>query len=39
MTFGASRKSSIYLRVMKSGKMRWEGHVARMGAVEVRTGF
>jgi hypothetical protein len=27
------------IRVIKSRRMRWAGHVARMGRVEVRTGF
>jgi len=36
MTFGAPHRSSIYLRVIKSGKVRWEGHIALMGD---STGF
>jgi len=27
------------VRVKKSGRMRWAGHVARMGKREGRTGF
>jgi hypothetical protein len=27
------------VRVIKSRRMRWAGHVARMGRVEVYTGF
>jgi hypothetical protein len=27
------------IRVIKSRRMRWAGHVARMGRREVRTGF
>jgi hypothetical protein len=31
--------SSSIVRVIKSRKMRWAGHVARMWRVEVYTGF
>jgi hypothetical protein len=27
------------IRVIKSRRLRWAGHVARMGRVEVHTGF
>jgi len=27
------------IRMMKSGRMRWEGHVARMGAGEMYVGY
>jgi len=27
------------VRVIKSGRMRWAGHIARMGREEVNTGF
>jgi hypothetical protein len=31
--------SSNIIRVIKSRRMRWAGHVARMGREEVHTGF
>jgi acyl-coenzyme A synthetase/AMP-(fatty) acid ligase len=31
--------SPNFIRVIKSRRLRWAGHVARMGRVEVRTGF
>jgi hypothetical protein len=31
--------STSTVRVIKSGRMRWVGHVARMGRTEVYTGF
>jgi len=32
-------RSPDIIRIMKSRKMRWAGHVARMGRGEVHTGF
>jgi hypothetical protein len=31
--------SPNFIRVIKSRRLRWAGHVARMGKVEVHTGF
>jgi hypothetical protein len=31
--------SPTIVRVIKSRRMRWAGHVARMGRLEARTGF
>jgi hypothetical protein len=31
--------SPNFIRVIKSKRMRWAGHVARMGEREVHTGF
>ena len=31
--------SPSIVRVIKSRRIRWEGHVARVGRVEVYTGF
>jgi hypothetical protein len=40
LTIGISLYSSPNIvRVIKSRRMRWDGHVARMGRVEVFTGF
>jgi hypothetical protein len=37
--FNALYSSPNIVWVMKSRRMRWAGHVARMGRVEVYTGF
>jgi hypothetical protein len=31
--------SANIIRVIKSRKMRWAGHIARLGKIEVHTGF